>query len=177
MIHTKRLSLVPVDYEYSEDLLEIWKDFEVVKYTYLAQIQNIDECNKRIEMLLSHTNTDFINNFIVVHEGRAIGVAGFPVIKDGGSFECGFYYHYGRKYWGNGYGTEAGRALQEYIFNRYPDAVIRADAVSVNNASIEVLKKIGFRQTFVEEAGFQNNGYQLDLVHFVSDRSMPSSIS
>ncbi len=49
-------------------------------------------------------------------------------------------------------------------------ATIFADTVSVNPASIAILKKIGFIQTYLEEGVFNNNGMKLDLVHFKIER-------
>ena len=167
MIHTERLILVPIDMKYSNDLFHIWNDFEVIKYTYMTKIQTLSECTERIELLKNRTNPHFINNFIVTLEDKAIGVIGFPIQKTD-PFECRLYYYYGRKYWGKGYATEAAKHLQAYIFTQYPHAIITADAVSINQASIQVLKNIRLHQTHIEESGFQNNGYNLDLVHFRS---------
>jgi ribosomal-protein-alanine N-acetyltransferase len=167
MIKTKRLELVRIDNKFSNDLFEVWNDYDVIKYTYLTLIQTQNECNERIEMLMNRTDVNFNNNFVVLLEDKAIGIAGFPIRKQD-EFNCGFYYHYGKKYWGNGYATEVANALLEYIFSKYPNATVNADAVSINPVSIEVLKKIGFHQTHIEEKGFNNNGMQLDLVHFIS---------
>ncbi len=165
MIKSNRLKLVPLDYKYSDDLLEVWNDFEVIKYTYLNLIQTKEQCHERIDMLINRTDVNFINNFVVLLEDKAIGIAGFPIRKRD-DFECGFYYHYGRKFWGNGYASEVANALKEYIFLESPNATIYADATSVNLASIKVLKSTGFCQTHITEKGFQNNGLILDLVHF-----------
>jgi len=165
MIKSNRINLVPIDYKYSADLLEVWNDYEVIKYTYLNLIQSKKECNERIHMLVNHTDINFTNNFVVLLEGKAIGVTGFPTRKRD-DFECGFYYHYGRNYWGNGYASEVANILIEYIFSKYPNATICADVTSVNLASIKVLKNVGFCQTYIEEKGFQNNGMTLDLLHF-----------
>ena len=165
MIKSTRLKLVPVDYKYSDDLLEIWNDYEVIKYTYLNLLQSKKECNERIDMLINNTDLKFPDNFVVLLEGKAIGVAGYPIRKRD-DFECGFYYHYGRNYWGNGYASEVANALKENIFSKYPNATIYAEAISVNLASIKILKNVGFYQTYIEEKGFQNNGMILDLLHF-----------
>lgn len=78
----------------------------------------------------------------------------------------GLYYQFSRAYWGYGYASEAAKALMNYVLDKHPNAVIKADAVSVNPASIAVLKKIALKQTHIEEKGFRRNGFELDLIHF-----------
>ena len=53
-----------------------------------------------------------------------------------------------------------------YIFENHPNAYVIADAVVLNIASINILNKLGFKQTFIEENGLKNNGLEIDLVHF-----------
>ena len=53
-----------------------------------------------------------------------------------------------------------------YIFENHPNAYVIADAVVLNIASINILNKLGFKQTFIEENGFKNNGLEIELVHF-----------
>ncbi len=108
------------------------------------------------------------NNFAVLLDEKAIGIAGFPIINHD-DFQCGFFYHIVKKHWGKGYASEVAKALLEYIFRSYPNATVFADAVTVNPASVAILRKIGFMQTHIEEGGFKNNGLNLDVIHFKID--------
>jgi len=166
MIRTERLTLVPIDIKYSKDLFELWSDNEVIKYTYSTLLNTQEECIERIKLRINkYTEWNYPNNLVVLLGEKAIGIAGFP-IKNHDNFEFGFYYQFIKDYWGNGYATETAMALLEYIFKNYPNATIYADAVSINRASLDVLKKIGFHQTHIEEKGFKSNGTELDLIHF-----------
>lgn len=170
MIRTNRLILTPISMEHSEDLFELWSDFEVIKYTNAQLITKLSESRERITLWLEkYIDPKCPNHFAVLLDKKAIGITGFPIINHD-DFQCGFYYHFARKYWGKGYGSEAAEALLGYIFKNYPNATIFADTVSVNPASIAILKKIGFIQTYLEEGVFNNNGMKLDLVHFKIER-------
>lgn len=166
MIKTKRLSLVPLSKEYSKDLIKLWGDYEVIKYTYNTLIETEEECyEKLINWLTLHKDNSGPNKFAILLNHNLIGIVGFPVL-DNDNFKCGFFYQIIREYWDNGYGFETAKALLNYIFQKHPHAVVIADAVVNNPASIRILTKLGFSQTCIEKKGFKNNDMELDIVHF-----------
>jgi [ribosomal protein S5]-alanine N-acetyltransferase len=59
------------------------------------------------------------------------------------SIEAALGWHYGRRYWGNGYATEAARALLYIGFELHRAAEIYADCFADNAASIRIMEKIG----------------------------------
>jgi len=165
MIKTKRLELVEYDVNYASDLFELWSDFEVIKYTYTPLATTIDECISYIEHRIGQADSNFADSFIILLNKKAIGIIGCPLV-DKERFVFGLYYQVSRINWGCGYATEAATAVINYIVDNYPDAVIKAEAVSINPASIAVLNKIGLHQTHLEEKGFKRNNLELDLVIF-----------
>jgi ribosomal-protein-alanine N-acetyltransferase len=166
MITTKRLELIPVDNKYSKDLFLLWNDFDVIKYTNATLIKTQNECNERIRLFIdNYTDWDYPNNFLILLDNRAIGIAGFPVISKEKS-EFGFYYQLIKSCWNKGYASEAASALIKYIYNKYKKAVIYADALPVNPASIKILQKLGFEQIKFDKKGFKKNGFELDIFHF-----------
>lgn len=172
MIKTKRLLLVPLSKEYSKDLIKLWGDYEVIKYTHSTLIKTEEECHVRLAHWLTlHKDNLGPNKFAVLFNNNLIGIAGFPVL-DNDNFKCGFFYQIIRQYWNNGYGFETATALLSYILENHPNAVVIADAVVDNPASIKILTKIGFCKTCIEEKGFENNGMQLDIIHFNLDSNV-----
>ncbi|HPF54437.1 MAG TPA: GNAT family N-acetyltransferase [Eubacteriales bacterium] len=165
MIKTKRLRLVPFDIGYAEDLYELWSDFEVVRYTYTPLMKSIDECAAMIRTQIDRTDKTFTDRFVILLNDKAIGMVGCVVMNTEKSL-FGLYYQLKRRYWGNGYASECARAVIEYVFEGYPEATIIADAVSANNASLSVLKKVGFTEIHTTKNGFLRNGLALDLVDF-----------
>lgn len=166
MIKTERLSLVPLSLDYSKEILRLWGDFEVIKYTNRTLISTEEECRENLSSWLTlHKDNLGPNKFAILLDDKLIGIAGFPLI-DNNNFKCGFFYQIIRAYWGKGYGFEAANALLKYIFDKHQAAVIIADVVVSNIASIKILTKLGFSKTGIEEKGFKNNGMELDVVNF-----------
>jgi [ribosomal protein S5]-alanine N-acetyltransferase len=54
-------------------------------------------------------------------------------------------YALGRRYWGNGYGTEAGQALIGYAFDTLRLARIAYGVDAANTRSVGVMRRLGFR--------------------------------
>lgn len=168
IIKTERLQLVEFDTKYALDLFELWNDFEVIKCTYMPLLNSIDECKCKIEMFINYTDKKFPNNFIILLDNKAIGIIGSPVINmENESF--GLFYQLSRAYWGKGYISEVTKAFMQYLKDAFPNVKIYADAVSINPASIAVLKKLGLKQTHIEKEGFTFNNLKLDLVKFTNE--------
>ena len=165
MLETERLRLVCFDAKYAKELFELWSDYEAIKYTYTPLMTTINESINFSEHQINRTDKSFQDRFVVLLNHKAIGMGGC-ICMDKENSVFGLYYQFSRAYWGYGYASEAAKALMNYVLDKHPNAVIKADAVSVNPASIAVLKKIALKQTHIEEKGFRRNGFELDLIHF-----------
>lgn len=165
MIKTDRLELVGFDVKYANELFELWRDFETVKYTYTPLITTIDECVRLVEHQITRTNKNFQDRFVIILNNKAIGIVGC-ICMDEENLVFGLYYQISRVCWGHGYASEAANAIMRYVLNQYPTAIIKAEAVSINPASVAVLKSIGLKQTHIEEKGFKRNDFELDLISF-----------
>lgn len=166
-ILTKRLKMVPIDIKYSNDLFDLWKDYDVIKYTNATKITSQEECNERVKLWVEkYTDSELINNFVIILDNKAIGVVGFPII-DKIDFKCGFYYQLIKKYWGNGYALEAARGVIEYILSNIKAGTIIADSVEDNKASINILLKLGFKEEKIEKEAFKQNGLQLNIINYL----------
>jgi len=79
-------------------------------------------------------------DFVIEHEGAVIGKAGlyrFP--------EIGFILH--PEYWGRGFAGEALAPVIERAFDVHRLAVVLADVDPRNEASLKVLRRLGFRES------------------------------
>jgi RimJ/RimL family protein N-acetyltransferase len=83
--------------------------------------------------------------FLIDTGGETIGACGLE--RRGGLPEIGYWI--GVPFWGNGYATEAARALIDYAFAEREVAVLHAGALISNPASRRVLEKCGFPWTSV----------------------------
>jgi RimJ/RimL family protein N-acetyltransferase len=83
---------------------------------------------------------------VTLPDGDILGVCGFGG-RDGEGPELGYWF--GAPYWGQGYTTEAVRAMIDYAFTDCDHDVLHAGARVTNPASRRVLEKCGFQWTGV----------------------------
>jgi len=74
--------------------------------------------------------------------GELIGTCNITQVRSG-SIETNIGWHYGSRYWGRGFATEAARALLHIGFEIGKVSEIFADCFADNFASIRVMEKIG----------------------------------
>jgi RimJ/RimL family protein N-acetyltransferase len=100
--------------------------------------------------------------------GQVIGtVSIFPSRQEGGA-ELGFWI--GADHWGNGFATEAARALIDAFFAYSGGTELSASARVINPDSRRVLEKCGFGQTGSGLQVFPARGGLLPVDHFRLDR-------
>jgi RimJ/RimL family protein N-acetyltransferase len=86
------------------------------------------------------------SQFVITHDGRIVGGCGIGRLRADGP-EIGYWI--GVPHWGNGYATEAARALIDHAFGDLDYEELRAGARVTNPASRRVLEKCGFQWTSV----------------------------
>ena len=100
------------------------------------------------QFIASVNRLDGEATFVITLDGTPIGVCGVEP-REGGP-EIGYWI--GVSYWGQGYGTEAARALIDYAFGELQHETLQAGARVSNPASRRVLEKCGFQWTGVRLA-------------------------
>ena len=144
-LETERLILRPFRADDAEAMFYGWaSDPEVTRYLTWNAHKSIDVTRSIIDMWLEQYKKPERLNFAITlkEDGTLIGgidvcgylggVSGTPVIGAAIS----------KKYWNNGYVTEALKALVSLLFSRgYTE--IRADAMVENTGSNKVIKKCG----------------------------------
>lgn len=76
--------------------------------------------------------------------GELIGICGFT-LDDSGDAELGYWI--GKPYWGQGYATEAARAVMAHGFAKSGVRRFVCKHLTGNDASARVIQKLGFRYT------------------------------
>ncbi|NLO85945.1 MAG: GNAT family N-acetyltransferase [Clostridiales bacterium] len=155
------MELIPLERSHASALLPIWSDEEVVKTTYIRDIRTEKDCQDRIERMVNVglTRKD-IGPYAIFHKQNLVGIVG--AARDA-SFEYGLYYHLGQKYWGQGYATEAAKAVLDAAF-KVPEIMrVSADALTTNPASVGVLEKIGMKYEGCLRTKFYRDGVYGDL--------------
>ena len=81
--------------------------------------------------------------YAITLDGRLIGIVGFS-FQEGSAPELGYWL--GEPYWGKGYMTEAARGLVDTAQRTHDYDTIVAKALASNDASLNVLGKLGFER-------------------------------
>jgi Acetyltransferases, including N-acetylases of ribosomal proteins len=164
---TKRLILREVLPEDEVGFYELDSDPDVHKYIGSQTIDNIEEARETIRFIRKQYIDNGIGRWAVIEKStnNFIGWSGLKLIKTQTNNHINYYdlgYRLIKRYWGNGYATEAAFASLNYGFDKLALEEIYADANIENAGSNNVLKKVGFRliETF-EKEGIMNNWYQI----------------
>jgi RimJ/RimL family protein N-acetyltransferase len=160
-IETDRLVLRRWDVDGDLDAYaEICADPEVMKFIGDGTTRNRDQCAEQIVAFERIWNERAFGLFAVdrVDTGELIGFTGLaipdflPEIMP--AVEIGW--RFARAHWGNGYATEAARSVLEFAFDRVGlNRLVSVHAVG-NDASANVMRKIGMR--FERETTHPGNG-------------------
>ena len=152
------LKYKPLDDTFVEDLLHIWSDEEVIKYTNIKIPCTLEEIRDRVKVL-----KDF-DVFVVSNKDGVIGIIGCPCI-DREKLQFGLFYQFCKLSWGKGYATKATEWLLEFMREKYNQITLFADVVEDNVASEKILKHFGFK--FIsEEDGFEYNGVKMKIHNY-----------
>ena len=141
-LETERLILRPFREDDAEDMFYGWaSDDEVTKYLTWNTHENIDTTKYVLNLWISEYEQPERLNFAIVLKSENKLIGGIDVVGyDNGIPVIG--YNLSRKYWNNGYMTEACQCLLNYLFsNRY--AEVKIDAMAENIGSNRVIQKCG----------------------------------
>ena len=141
-LETERLILRPFREEDAEDMFYGWaSDDEVTKYLTWNTHENIDTTKYVLALWIKEYEQPERLNFAIVLKSENKLIGGIDVVGyDNGIPVIG--YNLSRKYWNNGYMTEACQCLLNYLFsNGY--AEVKIDAMAENIGSNRVIQKCG----------------------------------
>ena len=110
---------------------------------------------------------------ITTRDGILIGGCGLALL-DGPAPEIGYWL--GVPHWGNGYATEAVRALIDYAFTELDHKVLQAGARVTNPASRRILEKCGFQWTGVGLVRIRAISSSAPIDQFRLDRGLWTSL-
>jgi RimJ/RimL family protein N-acetyltransferase len=111
--------------------------------------------------------------FVIALDDEPIGACGLSQL-DGPAPDLGYWL--GAPYWGNGYATEATRAVIDYAFTALKQEALQAGARVTNPASRRVLEKCGFQWTGVGLYRIRALSSSAPIDRFRLDRGIWSSL-
>lgn len=138
-IETERLILRPLEEKDAADVFEWVGDPVVNRYMPYTLYQNVEQARAWI---CSITPQDCEFAFVLKETGQVIG-AGSIGLNDEGKYELG--YNLNRAFWGQGFATEAARAMIDWAYDQLGARDFAASYATANAASGHVLRKCGFQ--------------------------------
>ena len=169
-IQTQRLVIRRLHYSDADFVLTQLNDASFIRFIGDKGIRNIDNANHYIDKQTKSLDSEVSTGMMLVTLRTSrlpIGICGFVDRPELSDLDLGFAFM--PEYWGLGYAQEASQALLELNFNQNKRNCLLAVTKPDNQASISLLKRLGF--SFLEQVllyGEPNNLYKLARNDFVN---------
>jgi len=127
-------------------MVSLNSDPEVTRYTSNGPFEELEPALTLIHELRRQFRERRMGRFIVLHRatGEPLGWCGLkPIEADPLAADLG--YRFLRRWWGQGFATEAAQACVRYGFEELRLRTLTAEVEEGNERSIRVLEKLGFR--------------------------------
>ncbi len=167
-LETDRLLLRPMRDADLDDLCALYADAEVMRYLGNGRPRSREETAERLQRALAHWQKYGFGIWTVCdkRDGRYLGRCGYGNLHDYADRELAYSLH--RFAWGQGYCTEAARAVVRHAFEATKLPRLIAVARPQNSASIAVMRKLGM--TFQKMIDFEGG----DAVLYALDNPLAS---
>lgn len=145
VLETKRLILRPPELSDAETIFRSWaSDDDVTRYVSWSRHRSVDDTKTWLEAAVAGIESDADYQWVFVHKetGGLIGSGGFALNKERGMHELGYVLM--KKYWRQGFATEAARAMVDFAVNTLGIKALFARHAVENPASGRVMEKAGF---------------------------------
>jgi RimJ/RimL family protein N-acetyltransferase len=144
VLETERLVLRAPRLEDAKAVVALASDRRVAENT--ARIPHPYRMSDALEWITSVTAEEGKQTFLITLAGAPVGACGID-LREGSTPELGYWI--GAPHWGQGYATEAARAVIDHAFTDLGHEALQAGARVSNPASRRVLEKCGFQWTGV----------------------------
>lgn len=144
VLETERLVLRAPRLEDAKAVVALASDRRVAENT--ARIPHPYRVSEALEWITSVTAEEGKQTFLITLAGAPIGACGID-LREASTPELGYWI--GAPHWGQGYATEAARAVIDHAFTDLGHEALQAGARVSNPASRRVLEKCGFQWTGV----------------------------
>ncbi|MEP7207415.1 MAG: GNAT family N-acetyltransferase [Casimicrobiaceae bacterium] len=144
-VHSRRLLIRPVAEDDLEDLQAINGDPEVTRFLPYATWVSRDDASAWLKRMAALTASGTGRQLVVVTRdtGKVVGTLLLFRYEEGSArVELG--YVLGRRYWRQGFMSEAITAICEHAFGSMAMRRIEAEVNTANTASDRLLRKVGF---------------------------------
>ena len=166
-LHLRKLTMadVPLYYE------RLGSSQEVTKYMLFQPHRDISESVASIEKALRRYEEGRCYRFCIAlrDTDELIGIIE-PLRFNESDNSCSFAYMLAQGFWGQGYGTEALRAVLDFLFRDMEVQQVEADHMADNAASGAVMRKAGMIFTGVVSGKYEKDGIVHDAACYCITR-------
>lgn len=166
-IHTDRLYLRLFEKNDAETVKELCNNINVYKtMLYIPYPYSLNDALVWIENHKKNFDEDRLYEFAITDKesGDVLGAISLSNNQKYKNGEMGYWI--GEKYWGNGYGTEAAKAIIEFAFVEKKFHKVFARYFKSNPASGRIMEKVGMEQEGILKDQVIKDGKYEDLVYF-----------
>ena len=172
ILETERLILRPFELSDTESVYRnLASDPDVVRFMCYEVCESLEAAHKHIEQWLEYFNkltpgsSWCLFSIVLKSGGELIGTIDFHE-NDREAHAAEIGYQLGKAWWGNGYATEALRAIIDYCFESVDLNRLWADHDSRNIASGKVLRKAGMLYEGTARQCYVRKGHVADKVSY-----------
>jgi len=164
---SERLTYRKLDRQDYELYRELYTDDEVMQYAYLDAFQTEEATKKAFEhILLLQEDVNEGTQFVAtLSDGIPIGIVDYEVNlahRAGHIYEIGYFIK--PTFWGQGYGSEMGKAMVNYLFESFPAIKLVASCNGLNRKSEAIMKKLGMtREGIFRNARFKAGKWEDEI--------------
>ncbi|WP_316794825.1 GNAT family N-acetyltransferase [Pedobacter agri] len=156
IIETERLILRELEETDVEGMFTLDSDAQVHQFLGNKPVSTINQSKADIKFIRAQYIENGIGRWAVIEKesNQFVGWSGLKLIKENINYHCNYYdigYRFISKFWGKGYATESARAVLEYGFSTLKLNEIIGIADVENQASINVLEKLGLKKINIFE--------------------------
>ena len=163
-LETRRLLLRQLTKDDIQFIYGIFSREETNLHVADDPVKNIAEAIELYEKFISPKPHLFRLGLFLRETGKPIGTIGLYGIKPE-DFRAVMGFDLLKEYWGNGYMTEAGKALIDYAFSEMGLNRIQASADADNKRSLAAIERMGFtREGVMRQKDFYKGAFHDDIV-------------
>lgn len=145
LLTTARLALRPVQITDIELVHELWTNSDVRHFLFDERVIPLDEARSIVEQsLLSFQERGF--GIWLVFSHKTAQLVGFAGLIQSSDESPNLIYGVHPDFWGNGFATEAAKAVLDYAFDTLGLKSVKADVDEPNVTSVRILEKLGMKQ-------------------------------
>lgn len=170
MFESDRLIYRKLEYSDFSLFYELYSDSKVMAYAYMDKLETKEEADQVFDDIMTRQNhqekgVQYVA--VIKSSGIAIGLVDYDVIikhEEGGMNELGYFIK--PDYWGQGFGTEMGRSLIDYLFSNTNIHRMMARCNANNKASENIMIKLGMKwEGSIRRVRYKNNRWEDENIY------------